>query len=197
MARTVDPRRHAERRLAIVDAALTCFARDGYHGATTAAICRQAGIGSGTFFHYFPAKADVLVAILHLGTAETRAWFAAQEGREDAAGVVRDVAAWQAAQLADPRVAGFVRAVASVMNEPAVAEALAGDTAALTGGLTRWVARAQEAGDVRGDVPAPRLAAWMVVVLDGFIGRIADAPGFTAQGEAAMLADALERLLAP
>ncbi len=197
MARTVDPRRHAERRLLIVDAALTCFARLGYHGATTAEICREAGIGSGTFFHYFPTKADVLLAILDLGTRETRAWFAAQEGRDDAAGVLRDVAAWQVDELADPRIAGFVRAVASVMNEPEVARALADDAAALADGLTVWVARAQRVGDVRADQPARTLATWMLLVLDGFIGRIADQPGFTALGEAPMLADALERLLRP
>ena len=42
MARTVDPVRYEARRLAIIDAALTCFARDGYDRATTAAICAQA-----------------------------------------------------------------------------------------------------------------------------------------------------------
>ena len=48
MARTVDPERHEARRLVIIDAALTVFAERGYDGATTAEICRRAGIGSGT-----------------------------------------------------------------------------------------------------------------------------------------------------
>lgn len=62
--RTVDPARHAARRLGIIDAALTRFAADGYEATTTASICAEAGIGSGTFFHYFPTKADVLLGIL-------------------------------------------------------------------------------------------------------------------------------------
>ena len=45
MARTVDPAKHEARRLQIIDAALTWFATDGYERATTAAICRTAGIG--------------------------------------------------------------------------------------------------------------------------------------------------------
>ncbi|MBF6059865.1 TetR/AcrR family transcriptional regulator [Nocardia terpenica] len=46
MARTVDEKRHQQRRLQIIDAALTSFAADGFDGTTTAAICRTTGIGS-------------------------------------------------------------------------------------------------------------------------------------------------------
>src|SRR5690625_7667153 len=89
MPRPVDPERHRARRLHITDAGLTVVARHGYAGATTAAICREAGIGSGTFFHYFPTKESLVVAILAEGTAETQEFFDAQEGRTDSAAVVR------------------------------------------------------------------------------------------------------------
>ena len=197
MARTVDPVRHEARRLAIVDAALTCFADDGFDRATTAAICRTAGIGSGTFFHYFPTKLDVLLAILELGTAETAAWFAAQQGRTDPAGVLADYVVHAAAEFADPRVAGFVKAVGAVMNDVRVAAALARDEAATSDGLLPWVQAAQAGGAIRVDVPAPRLCAWVLVVLDGFLGRLAGDSGFTAADEQDMLVDTVRRLLAP
>ena len=197
MARTVDPVRHEARRMAIIDAALTCFADDGFDRATTAAICRAAGIGSGTFFHYFPTKLDVLLAILEVGTAETTAWFAAQQGRSDPAGVIADYVVHAAAEFADPRVAGFVKAVGAVMNDPQVAAALARDEAALYGGLLPWARAAQATGEIRGDVPAPRLCAWVLVVLDGFLGRLAGETGFTAAAEQDMLLDTVQRLLAP
>src|SRR3954454_19686828 len=110
--------------MAIIDAALTRFAEDGFDRATTAAICRTAGIGSGTFFHYFPTKLDVLLAILELGTAETVAWFAAQRGRSDPGGVLADYVVHTATEFTDPRLAGFVRAVGAVMNDEQVAAAL-------------------------------------------------------------------------
>lgn len=197
MARTVDPVRHEARRLAIIDAALTRFADDGFDRATTAAICRTAGIGSGTFFHYFPTKLDVLLAILELGTAETTAWFASQQGRSDPAGVIADHVAHAAAEFADPRVAGFVKAVGAVMNDPQVAAALARDEAARYDGLLPWVQAAQSGGGIRVDVPAPRLCAWVLVVLDGFLGRLAGESGFTAAAEQDMLMDTVQRLLAP
>lgn len=195
MARTIDPVRHEARRMAIIDAALTRFAEDGFPGATTAAICRTAGIGSGTFFHYFRTKLDVLLAILDLGTAETSEWFVAQHGRTDPAGVIADYVAHSATEFADPRVAGFIRAVGAVMNDPQVAAALARDEAAALDGLLPWVRAAQAAGQIRGDVTATRLCAWIMVVLDGFLGRLADDTGFTADAERNMLLDTVRRLL--
>lgn len=197
MPRTVDPERHTARRLQIIDAALTCFAAEGYAGATTSAICRQAGIGSGTYFHYFPTKAAVLLAILEVGTAETRDWFAGQQGRTDARAVVLDWVRYSAAQSVDPRLAGFVRAVGAVMTEPEVAAALAADEQAQRDGLLPWVRRARTAGDVRADLSAPALTAWVMLVLDGFLGRIAADPDFTARGQSRWLTDTVERLLAP
>lgn len=197
MARTVDPERHLARRLQIIDAAITRFAASGYAGTTTAAICREAGIGSGTFFHYFPTKQDLLVAVLALGTQETRAWFAARSDDDDPLAVVEAYVAHAADEMADPRMAGFVRAVGAVMGEPEVETALADDTRALEEGLGPWLARAREAGRVRDDVPTDDLTQWVIAVVDGFLGRLAVEERFTADGQRAMLLDVVRRLLAP
>lgn len=196
VARTVDPEKHLARRLAIIDAALTCFAATGYAGTSTAAICRRAGIGSGTFFHYFPTKQSLLLAILAWGTEETRAWFAARTADESPLDVVEAYLDHTAAEMADPRMPGFVRTVGAVMGEPEVEAALTLDARVLHDGLEPWVARAQEAGQVRTDLSAGDLTAWVLVVLDGFLGRLATDPGFTADGQAATLRDAVRRLLA-
>lgn len=64
MARPIDPNRHRAQRLRIIDTGLPIFSRDGYAGATTAAICREAGISSGAFFHYLPTQSSLLIANL-------------------------------------------------------------------------------------------------------------------------------------
>ena len=141
MARTVDPDRHLARRLTIIDAALTCFAATGYAGTSTAAICREAGIGSGTFFHYFPTKQSLLLAILAYGTEETREWFGARSDNEDPLAVIEAYLAHTAEEMTEPRFAGFVRAVGAVMGEPDVEAALALDARVLHEGLeSRWPA---------------------------------------------------------
>ena len=56
------------------------------------------------------------------------------------------------------------------MGEPEVEAALALDSRVLQEGLEPWVARAQEAGQVRTDRSAHDLTAWLMVVIDGFLG---------------------------
>lgn len=197
MARTIDPERHHARRMLIVDAALTCFAERGFTGATTADVCRQAGIGSGTFFHYFPTKLAVLLAILEVGSAENAAWFGARPEDSDPLTVLLEFADRSAQEAADPRLPGFVRAVGGVMGEPEVAAALVRDEESSRAGLLPWVRRAQDAAQVRTDLPAERLCVWLLVLFDGFLDRVAMTPGFDAAAEGAQLRDAVRRLLAP
>jgi AcrR family transcriptional regulator len=61
--RTVNPKQHALKRAKILAAAAEEFAANGMDGTSTAAICRRAGIGSGTLFHYFPTKRDIFHAV--------------------------------------------------------------------------------------------------------------------------------------
>ncbi len=197
MARPVDSRKHAARRLHIIDAALTCLAANGYAGATTAAICRTARIGSGTFFHYFPTKNAVLLAILDYGTQETLDWFAAQAGRDDARAVILDWIKHSAEELEDPRSAGFIQAVSAVMTQPDVAAALQRDEGAQHDELQPWVCRAQAQGTVRSDLPPAELTTWITLLLDGFVGRVATLDDFTAAGQRAQLLDTARRVLAP
>jgi AcrR family transcriptional regulator len=197
VARTVDPARHEARRLVIIDAALTVFAERGYDGATTAAICRQAGIGSGTFFHYFPTKLDLLLAILTLGIQEVREAGAVFAGRTDPLGVLLDIVRQGADDAADPRMPGFVRAVGGVMHQPDVAAKLAEDAQAQRDLLRPWVEKAQRAGEIRTDLTSDQITSWLYLLTDGFLGRIADEENFTAEGEKATLVDTARRFLEP
>lgn len=195
MPRPVDPERHAARRLQIIDAGLTVFAARGYAGATTALICRTAGIGSGTFFHYFPTKADLLLAILELGTIETCDFFSAQEGRTDSVQVVLDYVRHAAADLEDERAAGFVNAVAGQTSNAAVTAALEAEDRGVRDGLHPWVERAQHDGSVRTDLSVSQLIDWIILVLDGFASQVAARPDFQAVGETPMLLEQMHRLL--
>lgn len=197
MPRTVDPQRNAARRQVIVDAAFTCFARDGYDGATTASICREASIGSGTFFHYFPSKVSVLLAILEAGTQDTIDWFADQEGSDDQYAVVLEWVRHTATAATDPRLPGFIRAVGAVVNLPDVAAALVADENAQRAGLRPWVQQAQLTGSVRTDLSAPTLTNWVILMLDGYFGRLAADRHFAGRAQRLVLIDAVTRFLAP
>ena len=196
MARPVDPERNRARRLQIIDAGLTAFARHGYTGATTAAICREAGIGSGTFFHYFPTKDQLLVAILREGEAETREFFEVQEGRTDARAVLRDYVAHAVSDLRDPRAAGFIAAVAGPAMADEVVAVLQRLDQEAHGAVTVWTGAAQRRdGQIRRDLSPERIARWIMVLIDGFAGQVGGGRGFDAEAEGAVLYEVIERFL--
>lgn len=55
-------RKSAQARAATLDAGFRLFGERGYDQVTVADICAAADIGRRTFFHYFPAKEDLLVS---------------------------------------------------------------------------------------------------------------------------------------
>ena len=50
----------ADKKERILQAALRLFIRDGFDRTPTARISREAGVATGTLFHYFPAKEDLV-----------------------------------------------------------------------------------------------------------------------------------------
>src|SRR5262249_40871595 len=54
----------AQRRAAILNAARTVFARQGYASTVVDDIARQAEIGKGTLYLYFPSKEQIYLAAL-------------------------------------------------------------------------------------------------------------------------------------
>jgi TetR/AcrR family transcriptional regulator, transcriptional repressor of aconitase len=138
----------AARRRQILDAALTCFSRDGFHRTPMQAIFEESGLSPGAVYRYFKSKDDIVAAI----ASETLAGFAAavQSGPPGGPDVVlaRLLDAIDAVELRDqrlrlalqvwgesmfnPRVAGFVREaidrlqerIAAELDEPGQAQAL-------------------------------------------------------------------------
>ena len=56
--------RCAQRKRDILDAAMSCFADEGYFQTTNRKIARKAGITEGLIYHYFPSKKALLQAII-------------------------------------------------------------------------------------------------------------------------------------
>ncbi|MCA9517699.1 MAG: TetR/AcrR family transcriptional regulator [Myxococcales bacterium] len=57
------PAASGERRDEILAAALTCFVADGFHGTAVPQVAKQAGIATGTIYHYFPSKEAMVNAL--------------------------------------------------------------------------------------------------------------------------------------
>jgi len=73
--RKVDPVKHGQKRGEILGAAIRCFTRDGFRGASTTDICAEAGISPGHLYHYFPSKVSIIEAMIDMGLAHSAARF--------------------------------------------------------------------------------------------------------------------------
>lgn len=194
MARPIDPALRAARRTQIIDAGLTAFAQYG-PTATTAQICATAGIASGTFFHHFPTKDALIVAIIEYGETETREYFDADSKDASPLHMISEYIDHSIAEASDPRAAGFIRAVAALSHREAIAKALHAQEQAVHDAVASIVRIAQQADMVRADIAAERLAAWILLIIDGFTGAVAN-NRIEADNEAAVLHEQIEALLA-
>jgi len=58
------PQEVEQRRREIIEAARTCFLRNGFHQTTTDEICREASITPGGLYHYFGSKEEIISAVI-------------------------------------------------------------------------------------------------------------------------------------
>jgi AcrR family transcriptional regulator len=72
MPKISDARKDA-RRSQILAAAVRCFARDGFQGATIPDICAEAGVSVGAIYGYFDSKDAIVAALANHGRQATSA----------------------------------------------------------------------------------------------------------------------------
>jgi AcrR family transcriptional regulator len=92
---TKDAKRATRRR--ILEAARRLFARDGFAGAGTRDLAREAGIAAGTLFNYFPTKEAVALALAAEALGEARDGYARKRRGEES--LEEDLFAFVAAGL--------------------------------------------------------------------------------------------------
>lgn len=167
-------RRGARNREAILTAAHDAIAELGYHAATTAEICRRAGVSSGTFFHYFPTKQDVLVALL-----------AGDPPPEAGAGASLDALLDEVvADAQRPHMAAFVREVSTLASTPGIAEALATLDEHRHAQVRDAVAQARRSGqaDAAADPDVQQLRLqWVIEGFESLVAGGADAAALAPQ----------------
>lgn len=79
------------RREHILDAALRCFARGGFHATTMQMICREARVSPGALYVYFDSKEALIAGLCERDRAEFAERFAALATAEDFLGALRDI----------------------------------------------------------------------------------------------------------
>jgi len=70
----ISPAQEQQRRKQILNAAMACFARQGYHATSMDDVVRESGLSVGAIYSYFPSKEELFLALSDDRTDQTLAY---------------------------------------------------------------------------------------------------------------------------
>ncbi len=197
MARLPDPELALKRRRQILDAALGCFCRRGFHQATMQEICAAAELSPGALYRYFRSKTDLISAIAEedrLAVVETLDLCGA-EG-DFFAGLAALAKAWLA-RLGEKDRSLIVEVMAEAARDEELRAKLAMVDARLHEALARWVRQGQKRRQVDPGIPAAQAARMVLAALDGVALRLVLLDNCSVEQALADLKFVFERIFAP
>lgn len=151
----------------IVAAAAEEFATQGIDGTTTAAICQRAGIGSGTFFHYFPTKQAAFLAVFADDVPRVEDLCARALATADADVGLDLLLDHLLAEVADPLAPGLASAAVLQANrDPELARVLVSLDDRLARALTTILQRVRRRSGRQLAFSAPATARWIQRLVD-------------------------------
>jgi AcrR family transcriptional regulator len=96
---------HAEaRRNQILDAATTCFARNGIQQTTIKSICAEAGLSAGAVYGYFASKQAILQAVYERDVLQNRSFGQQLRVADDPIDTIRQMIGAMVRYVGDPRL---------------------------------------------------------------------------------------------
>lgn len=165
------------RRQSILEAALVCFSRDGFHNTTTADIVREAGVSQGTLYLYFATKDDIIVALAddrHQREAFLNAL--AQREPDPLRGLLtlfdlhgdglRD------GDRLDARRVG-VQGWAEALRSPRIHDSVVAGLTTVRDAIVRLIERGQHTGQIRAEIDAEALARTLIATYQGMVLQLA------------------------
>jgi AcrR family transcriptional regulator len=168
MPRSPDPTLAARRRAQILEAAMVCFRRRGFHQATMQEICAEARVSPGALYRYFDSKADIIVAIAQEEHAGLEPFLAKLEAEGNFSGGLLEIArlTWTKFHNAeDASLIGDVLAEAG--RDRVLAEHIIAAEVALRQRLSDTIAIAQKRGEIAADLDPRQVARVTLAIIDG------------------------------
>jgi AcrR family transcriptional regulator len=165
------------RRQEILDAALRCFSRDGFHNTTTADIVRESGVSQGTLYLYFATKEDIVVALAderHQGEAMINAL---AQGEQDPIRGLLALIELYGEGLTDPRRIAMrrvgIQGWGEALRNERIRESAVEGLATVRAAIVRLIERGQRTGQIRAEVDAEAVARTLVATFQGLVLQIA------------------------
>lgn len=169
--RTRDLDLNAERRKAILEAAATCFIRQGFHATSMKDVCVEAGMSPGTLYHYFGSKADIIAGITEAQVEIARAFLAPLAETQDFIGSLLASVDALSDSLTERDLMLYSEIDAEILRQDALRKsAIAADRETIDE-FAAAIARAQEAGAVDSRLDPRETAVALSALLEGAFTR--------------------------
>ena len=160
-------KRSEETRSRILDAAIDLFAHEGYDASGVAQICQAAGVSKGAFYHHFPSKQSLFLAILEDWlTGIDAQLFSSAILSGDVPASIQDMAETLGFVLneASGRLPIFMEFMVQASRDKAVWDSAIQPYRRYQDRFADLIASGQESGSIRENVD-PRIAARVLVSL--------------------------------
>jgi len=174
------------RRRQIMDAAVACFAREGFHATTMQDIVAETGMSAGAIYRYFPAKEDIVAAIAAEHHAREAAVLAGATQHTAPGDLLRDLARVSLGRLADPQEQRWRRVTVQLWGEALRDERIMrvvrsglDEPIEIIAGLLR---RGQRDGSVPAGINPESAAQVCVAIFQGLVLQQAWDPGLDIDG---------------
>lgn len=194
MSRLASPELAERRRRQILDAALDCFRRRGFHQTSMQEICAAAGISAGALYRYFGSKAEIITAIAHDERQDSSIMFNVANGTVIdglcliAEGFFRKLAAGDGALVAD--------VLAEAARDPKLARNLALFDKQYVMACAEMIGAGQGRGEVDPALDPTEAAQTLFAAIEGVGLRAATFGQTQFEGAAAQFRGLAERYLA-
>jgi AcrR family transcriptional regulator len=169
----ISPAQEQQRRAQILAAAMTCFARQGYHATSMDDVVRESGLSVGAIYSYFASKEDLFLALSDDRAEQTLAYLNDVFRRPGPmADKSRDAIDYFFRQLSDDLIP-LARVNVEFLSEAAKSDRIKERQQRRCESIRqflRWLLTdAQQRGEVRVDVDVPAAAELMLALNEGIL----------------------------
>lgn len=171
MARTAPRNREqasAQRKNAILEAAVTCFIENGYHQTGVRDIAKKAGVSLGNLYNYFAGKTEVLAEIAAIERAELEPFLQILAKDAPALDVLEEFAPAYTRHLSAPEtIILALEITVEAIREPNIADLFKESRSRLISALGQVLERGANEGSMRKTQSATETAHLILEVMEG------------------------------
>ncbi len=173
------------RRQHILDAAIACFARKGFHQTTMEEIGQEAELSPGVAYRYFASKEDIILATIENSVDRSGHVFEAKAGGENILSVIEQTIDEHLDRLKQPDRDSYYKVRmylwAEALQNPKVAEKARLLRQQGLETFARFIRRGQEKGQIKPNLDAMAVSIAYAAIHDGFTLHWLADPGVDIQ----------------